>query len=74
MRCVVKIEVNDPQALADDRLQGDIYGDLTTAQRVLEHFAYNAVYNGIDRASRLDGWVDLDPDAVRMTVLDVEPD
>jgi len=37
---------------------------LHTVRDVLEHWAYNAVINGIYDVSRLEGWADLDSDAV----------
>lgn len=37
-------------------------------EHVLEHFAYNAVANGATDVDRLDGWADVNWDAVRMNV------
>ena len=41
---------------------------------VIDMFVYNAIANGVSRATSLDGWADLDPDAVRMDVTDVQVD
>lgn len=38
----------------------------------LEMLAYNALRNGVDDASRLDGWADLDRGMVQLQVTDVE--
>lgn len=43
-----------------------------TEREGLEHLAYNAVANGVEDASRLDGWGDLDRGMVTMHVHDVE--
>lgn len=40
---------------------------------VLNHFAYNAVANGVGRCNVLDGWADLPDDAARFDVIDFEP-
>lgn len=69
----VKIEVNDREAI--ERVTGP-GGDewrsyaykLYTERDVLEHWAYNAVANGVERVNRLDGWGDMDDDAVRMWI------
>lgn len=69
----VKIEVRDREAI--ERVTG-LGGDewrsyaypLHTERDVLEHWGYNAVANGVMRANQLDGWGDLDDDAVRMWV------
>lgn len=46
----------------------NIYYRLLTREQVLEHLAYNASVNGIDDASRLDGWADLERGVVTMHV------
>lgn len=50
------------------------YYALRTREDVLEHFASNAVRNGVEDASRLDGWADLDPGVVTMRVDTVDLD
>lgn len=72
----VKITVNDPEAVT--RVTGDdgdewrsMFYDLYTEEDVYNHLAYNAVANGIEDASRLDGWADLQRGAVTMIVTDV---
>lgn len=46
----------------------NIYYDITSREGVLEHLAYNAIANGVEDASRLDGWADLEPGAITMRV------
>lgn len=48
--------------------RGDVYG-LETEERILAHFAYNAVANGVEDATRLDGWADLERGDIMFTVL-----
>lgn len=43
-----------------------------TEREGLEHLAFNAVANGIEDASRLDGWADIEPGAVTMRLQNVE--
>lgn len=40
------------------RMDG-IYSHVVTEDDIYEHLAYNAVFNGVEDASRLDGWADL---------------
>lgn len=47
---------------------------LFTEQDGLNHLAYNAVANGVDDASRLDGWGDLNYGVLTLEVRDVETD
>lgn len=47
------------------------YYNFATEQDVLEHFAYNAIANGVEDANRLDGWADLPDGAVTMLVTEV---
>lgn len=90
MRAYVVVEINDRDVVdrcvnnapfdpnsdreADRRGWRDNFYDLRTEQDVLEHLAYNALYNGIYRVNRLDGWGDLGPDAATMRVVDVTPE
>lgn len=48
-------------------------GRALTEREGLEHLAYNAVANGVEDASRLDGWGDLERGDVTMHVHNVEP-
>lgn len=53
----------------------DIYESIRTPNDMLEHWAYNAVANGITNARRLDGWARDDGDGpVRMRVMEVRAD
>lgn len=60
--------VIDPSAPADvytraetEEFQSSLYGDeVADRDGVLRHWAYNAIVNNVDDASRLDGWGDLD--------------
>lgn len=45
-----------------------MYSDMDTREKVLAHFADNAIRNGVDDASSLDGWADLERGAVTMEV------
>lgn len=45
-----------------------IYPDIVTEDEVLEHLAYNAIFNGVEDASRLDGWGDLERGKITMRV------
>lgn len=69
----VKVIINDEEAITrvtgpeGDEWRSRFY-DLYTEEDVIEHFAYNAIINNVDRANRLDGWADLADDAVTMFV------
>lgn len=43
-----------------------------TEREGMEHLAYNAVANGVDDASRLDGWADLERGMLTLRVENVE--
>lgn len=49
----------------------DFYYGPMTVEEVMQHLAYNAIANGIEDASRLDGWADLPPDVLTMSVEEV---
>ena len=51
-----------------DEWRKQMYPDIHTREDVLEHFAYNAVANGITDACELDGWADLTAGEVTFTV------
>lgn len=46
---------------------------LHTEQDVLWHWAYNAVANNVQDASRLDGWADLEPGDVTLDLESIQP-
>lgn len=50
-----------------DDWRSNFYG-LYTEEEVIRHLAYNCVANGIEDASRLDGWADLPPGEVTMRI------
>lgn len=45
-----------------------IYPDVVSEEQMLKHLAYNATFNGVYDASRLDGWADLARDQLTMHV------
>ena len=45
-----------------------IYPDIVTEDQLRDHLAYNAVFNGVEDASRLDGYADLECGKVTMRV------
>lgn len=51
------------------RMDG-IYPDIRTEEDILQHLAYNAIFNNVTDASRLDGWGDLPKGAITMRVSD----
>jgi hypothetical protein len=73
----VKITITVPDAIervtgpSGDEWRASFY-DLHTEDDVLDHLAYNAVSNGIEDASRLDGWADLERGDVTMFVTRVD--
>lgn len=81
MTCTVAIEVSD-EAPTDwlSRVTDDDFpyrrwnGEPLTEDEGLNHLAYNAVANGVDDASRLDGWGDLERGMVVLWVTGVEHD
>lgn len=68
----VRIKVTDPEQIRRcvDNIDGwrDHLYDLRTVEDVLQHLAFNCAVNGVEHASRLDGWADLDPMALTMEV------
>lgn len=73
MRVTVRVTIKDPLVIRRpveniDRWREDLY-NLTTRDQVLEHLAYNAVVNGQENGRILDGWADLDVDALTMEVM-----
>ena len=45
--------------------------DMNSAEEVVEHFAFNAITNGVHDISRLEGWGDCDPADVLIEVEDI---
>lgn len=83
----VDIEINDPNVI--DRVVNneaaqngrgewikwrDMFYDLRTEEDVLNHLTFNAVRNGVEDVSVLDGWADLPRGAATMFVVDVDPE
>lgn len=53
-----------------ENFQRHLYGDsVRDKQTVLKHWAYNATMNGVQDASRLDGWGDLERGMVEFRVV-----
>lgn len=63
-----------PQPLGSGRGWQDYLYKLSSRDEVLHMLAYNCVANGIDDASRLDGWADLARDVATMRVDTAELD
>lgn len=43
-------------------------------KEVYSHLAYNALVNDVDDISRLEGWADIEPGAVRLRVSSIDVD
>lgn len=79
LRADVRFEISD-DAPADlftraetEEFQSSLYGDsVADREGVLKHWAYNAIVNSVDDASRLDGWGDLDKNVVTMLVTNAD--
>ena len=80
----VSVEVTVTITIADNapddvitRMQNDpdtyesLYGEMNHNE-VCQHWAYNAVSNGVKDAKHLDGWADLDPGMVTFDVSDID--
>lgn len=70
LRC---IENHDENGVPQEDVRGgtgwrNLYYDLRTEGDVIEHWVSNAVRNGVDDPSRLDGWGDLEPGVVTVHV------
>lgn len=67
---VVEIEVHDPDVF--DRCFTEDwqshYWKVEDRSEVLKHLAFNAVCNGVEDISRLDGWADLPSTAATINV------
>jgi hypothetical protein len=55
-----------------DEWRSQMYPTIKTERDVLQHWATNAVANGVVDVCELDGWADLDAEIVTMQVLDVD--
>jgi hypothetical protein len=60
----VLVTITEPDAIDRcvnnaDGWRDTFYADLTTRDKVLEMFAYNAIANGVGAVKHLDGWADL---------------
>ena len=74
MEIEVMVDIDEALAPADlftrtttDEWRDALY-DLPTRESVLEHWAFNAIHNGVRDVSRLEGWGDVADDAVRLRV------
>ena len=72
-RCVHNHDTDGVPQPDDDRGRGwrNTFYDLRDESDVIEHFAFNALANGVNDASQLDGWADLPRGAVTMQVSSV---
>ena len=57
--CKVRVGI-DESLTPDDEWRSHFYSYIKSLKDVAEHIAYNAVMNGIDKLSRLDGFADRD--------------
>lgn len=53
-----------------DEWRSQFYPTIETAENVMEHFAFNAISNGVHDITRLDGWADCDRDDVLIEIDD----
>jgi hypothetical protein len=68
----VRITVGNPSAITrctenEDRWR-ETYYDIHERDEVLEHLAFNAVFNRHRDGTMLDGWADLTPDELSMEI------
>lgn len=54
-----------------DEWRSQMYA-LHTEAEVYQHWAYNALSNGVVSVNQLDGWADLPDDAVRFFIADLQ--
>ncbi len=52
----------------DDEWRKVFYNHIRTENDLAEHFAFNAVLNGITELTMLDGWADKDNSMMKVTV------
>jgi len=60
-----------PQPIGSGGWQDKLYS-LSTPEQVITMLAYNATVNGVEDISRLDGWGDLDYEAVDFKIEDFD--
>lgn len=77
VRYQVEIDIQDESAITrvtedEDNWRGTYYASLRTREDVLQHLAYNAVFNRRRYANQLDGWADLKPEAATMFIVSEE--
>jgi hypothetical protein len=53
-----------------DEWRSQFYPTIETADDVVEHFAFNAIANGVHDITRLEGWADCDPADVLIEIDD----
>jgi hypothetical protein len=58
----------DPDTGEKQHRMTGIYPDIVTEDQMLAHLAYNAIFNSVQDASRLDGWADLERGQITMRV------
>ncbi|HTE62620.1 MAG TPA: hypothetical protein VK631_19845 [Solirubrobacteraceae bacterium] len=77
MAATVRITVNDREPIErvtgpnGDEWRAHMY-DLRTEEDVFEHWARNALANGVVDVCQLDGWADVSAETVTLAVWDVE--
>jgi len=59
----------DPASGEKKHRMDGIYSDVRTEDELYAHLAYNAIFNGVYDASKLDGWADLERDQITMRVI-----
>ena len=70
----VRVEIHNPEVIervtgpGGDEWRTQFYPTIETAEDAVEHFAFNAITNGVHDISRLDGWADCDESDVLITV------
>lgn len=74
----VYVDIRDKDAIervtgpGGDKWREQFYRSIRTAEDVAAHFAFNALANGITDVNRLEGWADIDADAVEIVVEEIE--
>ena len=73
--CEVEVEIRVSSTAPEDTIRRGLteewqrsFSTFDTEDQVLEHLAYNCISNGVEDASRLDGWADLDSGMLTMSV------
>lgn len=74
----VYVDVRDPEVIervtgpGGDEWREQFYRTIQTAEDVVAHFAFNALANGVTDVNRLEGWADVDEDAVEISIDQIE--